>query len=439
MFRRFLNTRLFFVLLAAFLAGNVFYIQNTSLAATGEDVSARRAKLEADLQVLDKEIEAQRKILEEKQRESVSLERDIAIVDARISEATLSIKARNIAIQKLSQDISSKQTVIGNLSEKIEREKESLAQLLRKTDEIDSSSLVEVVLSEKDISQFFADLDSFDSIKSSLSDSLGNIGEAKTNTEEEKKILEEKKTEEVELRAIQELQRKRIEENKAEKNKILKATKGKEKEYQKILSAKEKSAASIRSELFVLQGSKAIPFEKALDFANRVFAKTGVRPAFLLGIIAEESNLGQNVGTGNWRIDMKSPRDTEPFIKITSALGLDPDKMPVSKKPWYGYGGAMGPAQFIPSTWVLYQDRITNLTGHNPPNPWEPEDAFMAAGILLKDNGAAKKTYESERFAALCYLAGCKNAKKSAYAFYGNDVMELAEKYQKQIDILQSN
>lgn len=438
MFRQVLNIRLFFITLAILTVG-VFYIQNIAIAATGEDVSARRAKLEADLQVLDKEIEAQRKILEEKQRESVSLERDIAIFDAKISEATLSIKARNIAIEKLSQDINLKQTTIGKLSDKIEREKESLAQLLRKTNEIDSSSLVEVILSDKEISQFFIDLDSFDSIKVSLNDSLDAIVETKTNTEEEKKTLEEKKTEEVELRAIQELQRKRIEENKSGKNKLLKVTKGKENEYQKILSAKEKSAASIRSELFVLQGSKAISFEKALDLANRVLAKTGVRPAFLLGIIAEESNLGQNVGTGNWRVDMKSPRDTEPFIRITSALGLDPDKMPVSKKPWYGYGGAMGPAQFIPSTWVLYEDKIANLTGHRPPNPWEPEDAFMAAGILLKDNGAAKKTHETERFAALCYLAGCKNAKKSAYAFYGNDVMELAEKYQKQIDILQGS
>lgn len=439
MYYRFFKSRLFFALSAAFFAVGLFYIQNTASAATGEDVSSRRTKLEADLQVLDKEIEAQRKILEEKQRESVSLERDIAIFDARISEATLSIKARNIVIQKLSQDINSKQVVIGKLSDKIAKEKESLAQLLRKTNEIDSSSLVEVVLSDKDLSQFFADLDSFDSIKSSLNDSLGNIVIAKTNTEEEKKTLEEKKTEETELRAIQELQKKRIEENKAERNKILKVTKGKEKEYQKILSEKEKSAASIRSELFVLQGSKAISFEKALDFANRVFEKTGVRPAFLLGIIAEESNLGQNIGNGNWRVDMKSPRDTEPFIRITAALGLDPDKMPVSKKPWYGYGGAMGPAQFIPSTWVLYEDKIANLTGHRPPNPWEPEDAFMAAGILLKDNGAAKKTYEAERFAALCYLAGCKNAKKSAYAFYGNDVMELADKYQKQINILQGS
>ncbi len=453
---RFFKSRLFFALSAVFLVGGFFYIQNTSIAATAEDVSSRRTKLEADLQILDKEIEAQRKILEEKQRESVSLERDIAIFDARISEATLSIKARNLAIQKLSQDIGSKQAVIGKLSDKITREKESLAQLLRKTNEIDSSSLVEVVLSEKDISQFFADLDSFDSIKSSLNDSLGNIVVAKTNTEEEKKTLEEKKTEETELRAIQELQRKRIEENKKERGRILASTKGQEKTYQKILKDKEKSAATIRAELFVLRDTAPIPFGKAVEYATRAGEKTGVRGALILGIITQESNLGENTGqcfvkdlkTGSgvgkntgrfFQTVMKSPRDTAPFSEVASRVGFDPLNTAVSCPPSYGYGGAMGPAQFIPSTWVLYESKIANLTRHNPPNPWDAEDAIMAAAILLKENGAGARTYTAERLAALRYFAGWKNASKSAYAFYGNDVMELAEKYQKQINILQGS
>ncbi|HEY4486534.1 MAG TPA: hypothetical protein VJB70_02275, partial [Candidatus Paceibacterota bacterium] len=110
-----------------------------------------------------------------------------------------------------------------------------------------------------------------------------------------------------------------------------------------------------------------------------------------------------------------------------------------SKKPWYGWGGAMGPAQFIPSTWVLYEDKIAKLTGHNPPNPWDPYDAFMASALLLKENGAAKGGYAAERLAALRYLAGWKNATKPAYAFYGDDVMTLAEKYQNLITILAAN
>jgi membrane-bound lytic murein transglycosylase B len=136
---------------------------------------------------------------------------------------------------------------------------------------------------------------------------------------------------------------------------------------------------------------------------------------------------------------MKAPRDTVPYAALAARIGFDPLNTVVSCPPSYGYGGAMGPAQFIPSTWILYEDSVAELTGHNPPNPWDPEDAFMASAILLADNGAKAKTFAAERLAALRYFAGWTNASKSAYAFYGDDVMELATKYQNQIDILNRN
>ncbi len=246
----------------------------------------------------------------------------------------------------------------------------------------------------------------------------------------------------MELRYLQALEKKRKEEAEANKKDLLKITKGKEKEYQKIMASRQKDAATIRSQLFMLRGSPAIPFEKALEYANVVYKITGVRPAFLLGVIAEESNLGANVGTGNWKTELAHytcAKQRDAFSNLTASLGLDPDLMPVSKRAWYGYcGGAMGPAQFMPTTWNLYVDRISRITGHNPPNPWDAFDAFAAAALLLKDNGAVSGNYTSERNAALKYLAG-SNWKKSAYAFYGDDVMALATKYQEQINILQGN
>ena len=97
----------------------------------------------------------------------------------------------------------------------------------------------------------------------------------------------------------------------------------------------------------------------------------------------------------------------------------------------------MGPAQFIPSTWVLYKDRVAKIVGKSPPNPWDPRTAIFACALLMADNGADKGTREAERLAALRYLAGWKNATKPAYAFYGDDVMEFADKFQKQIDVLE--
>ena len=62
----------------------------------------------------------------------------------------------------------------------------------------------------------------------------------------------------------------------------------------------------------------------------------------------------------------------------------------------------------------------------------------MATALLMSDNGADKKTRAAERLAALRYFAGWNNAEKSAYAFYGDAVMEFADFFQKQIDILGS-
>lgn len=402
-------------------------------------VAERRAQLESQLTDLQKQIDEQKKILETKQKESVSLERDVAILTAKIEKAKLNIKVRDLAITELNQDIKEKEKKLGSLNDKMIREKESLASILRHTNQLQSYSLSEVMLSNENVSEFFRDIDSFAQVRSALKDSFADIRDDTERTKEEKDDLEDKRQEQVSLKSIQELEKKRTEEQEAEKRRILKISKGVEADYQKLIKLKEGDVAKIRSELFTLSGSSAIPFEKALEIADRVSKKTSIRTAFLLGIIAEESNLGANVGTGHWKVDMKAPRDTEPFLEITKKLGLDPDKMPVSKKPWYGYGGAMGPAQFIPSTWILYEKRVAALTGNNPPNPWNPEDAFTAAAIYLKDSGASKQTVKAERYAALCYLAGCGNANKTSYQFYADDVMELADKYQRQIEILAKN
>lgn len=79
--------------------------------------------------------------------------------------------------------------------------------------------------------------------------------------------------------------------------------------------------------------------------------------------------------------------DEAAFLRITQALGLNADTVPLSCPYGNGWGGAMGPSQFIPTTWELYQSRIATVTGNNPPNPWNAEDAFAATAIYLKDLG----------------------------------------------------
>lgn len=425
--------------------------------------SATRQQLMDQLDSLTVQADAYQKQIDALERQKSSLKRDLALLDAQIAQAKLAIQSRNLTIRQLSLNIQQKEDTISGLNNKLQNEYESLAAILREMNQLDTTSSVIVALTAQSLSEFFADIDQFGAINEQMQRSFMDIQTNKQLNEEQKSELEGQLQEETQLRQVQQLQQQQLTQQEKQKNQILTATKGEESTYQALLAKNQQTAAQIRAALFQLTGTKGIPFAQALQYANLAQQKTGIRPAFLLGVIAEESNLGQNIGTGNWQTDMyqcyinlgsptAAQKQKTAFLSITSSLGLDPYSMPVSKKPWYGCGGAMGPAQFIPTTWALYagyttpsysyspsDDRVGRLTGNQPPSPWSPEDAFMAAALYLTDSGAALQTPNAEFKAAMCYLAGCGKVNNKALQFYGNDVAKLAIKYQCQIDIINGN
>lgn len=381
----------------------------------------------------------------EQQKQTGTLKGDVDYLTSQINALKVKIKARALVIAQLKVSIKEKVNTIETLSEKIDREHESLAQLLRNTNEFDEETIVHLILSDNSVSNFYSDLESYASIKQAVKASADIIRGIKTETEVAKKDLEKKRNAETDAKVELENAQKKVAQSEAEKKQLLAISKQKEQEYQKLAAEKKTRADKIRAALFQLRDTKAIPFGLALEYAKAAEAKTGVRPAFLLAILTQETNLGANIGTCNrpddppsksWKAVMKPDRDQEPFERITSALGLNPYLMPVSC-PWNGgWGGAMGPSQFIPSTWELYVSKIASALGINGvPNPWEPQHAFMASAIYLGELGADNGGYTAERTAALKYYAG-SNWNKRANAFYGNNVIKKAVSIQADIDLL---
>jgi membrane-bound lytic murein transglycosylase B len=179
--------------------------------------------------------------------------------------------------------------------------------------------------------------------------------------------------------------------------------------------------------------------DEAIAAAKYASDKTGVRTPFLLGVLRVESNLGQNVGGGRYKTDM-NPAQHANFQNICKDLGLKATDMPVSRRVCYntkskdgcgGWGGAMGPAQFMPSTWMGYKDKVAKVTGNNPPNPWNIKDALVAMGLKLSSVAGVTSGKESaERQAAAMYLAG---GAWQRYSWYGDRVMYYADGFEKYI------
>lgn len=413
------------------------------VSALSESEAARQERLQAELRVVEQDIAEQTKLLQGKQKETASIQRDVDVLTYQIATAKLNIRAKQLQIEKLGTDIVKKVAVIGDLNSRIESGKSSLAELLRQTRELDNSSVVDVALGREDLSKVFADLNAFNFIEGSLNQSFSDIRNNKKNTEVQKVNLEGQRDATLNAKVAIEAESKKIQTLEAQKKKLLAVSKNQESGYKLILADKKKKQSEILSALFALRDTKAIPFEQALAFAKEASNGTGVRPAFILAILTQETNLGANVGTCNrpgdpdsksWANIMKPTRDIEPYLRIVKGLGITPESMPLSCPQGSGYGGAMGPSQFIPSTWELYQNRVAVVTGNRPPNPWNPEDAFAATSVYLKDLGADARTYVAESRAAGKYYAGARWA--TAGKGYSASVMAIADRIQGNIDIL---
>ena len=358
-----------------------------------------------------------------------------------------------MTLKKIGTDISGKQTAIKQVDGKVVAGQESLAQILRQTRQIDDISMATLLLSSGSISDVFREIDNFETLQKALGDSFTQMAILRSDLAARKQALEEKQVEAQQVRTAQVIAKQAVQNDEKEKQSILTQTKGQEKTYQQIIADKQKQAASIRAALFGLRDSAAIPFGTAYQYAKEASAKTGVRAALTLAVLRQETNLGENVGqclltnspnkgdgkgknTGRaFAKVMKPDRDVDPFLAITAELGINPFSQVVSCPQSVGYGGAMGPAQFIPSTWMLYKNRLANVTGQNPPDPWSARTAIFATALLMADNGADGGTAAEERKAALKYFAG-SNWSKPANAIYGTRVMEYAASYQADINIL---
>ncbi|HYF13225.1 MAG TPA: hypothetical protein VD928_02935 [Candidatus Paceibacterota bacterium] len=441
--------------------GACFFAYPTQLGAqtlSPED----RARLQAEYDLLQKEIAQWQQVLEETRNKKKSLQGDVTALNAQIKKAEAEIRQRNNTITRLTNEIQQKTSHIATLEERLENGRESLAKLLREKERAETTPLAILALSSQNLADFFSTVDAIDVINRDLQVHFDELREVRNETQKEKDALSARKNQETDARFEVEVKKKEIKKSEEEKKELLTITQKEEKSYQEVLAERQKRAEDIRTALFDLRDAQGISFERALEYANAASAKTGVRAALILAILSQESDMGKNIGscyvkdlsTGDgvgkntgtpFEKVMKAPRDTEPFAQITSALGISWSTTPVScplgktYSASRGYGGAMGPSQFIPSTWNLFSPRLKNSLGVSLPNPWNPGHAVMATAIYLGDLGASGQTYTSERNAACRYYSGrsCDTRSPTNYT-YGNSVISKAQQFQENIDFLKS-
>lgn len=420
-----------------------------------QELLAIEAQCNAESAVLDSKING----VDGTKQQSSQLTKGITDLKNKIAKIQIDIKAKNAKIKQLGENIVVKTKYIGELSDRMEDIKKSIGKMLRDTYVMDDTSIVNVLLSSEDLSKFFIDTDNYATINEKLQALIAELNGIKQTSETQKKDLETKQAQEAKLKYEQEKIKKTAENYKAEQQTLLSITKNKEAEYKKLIAEKEKIKNQIRNKLYRTAGGEEISFGDALKIIQPYESTIGVDSALILAVLFQESavdnTIGKNIGkcTYNQASSCVSGKtvmsDTQKpaFLQIMSNIGLNPNTTQISCAICRdgNYGGAMGPAQFMPVTWTGIMKRVSNIIGVIYPSPFENKAAFTASAVLLKDNQDRCKTAYTKRndiwsCAASKYYGGLSLSGSRLRSFmkygYGASVLKRALQFEKDIDTL---
>jgi len=405
-------------------------------ASVQDEIQARNKQIEE----LQKQIDEYQAQVDSSRTKSKTLENEIARLGAEINQVQLEIRSLNLSINQTTAEIGETEKQINDATAEMNKHKNALAQYVKLTYENDQRSLTEVLLNNDSISDFFNELNSISVTQDNLQITIKDIKALKLQLEDHQIQLEDKQTELERTKRLQEVEKSSLNSTKSVQSKLLKDTKGQESKYQELVKRSQQDIEALRAQItYLIQNG--VTAEEAVKFGQLAAIRTGIRPEYLLAELEQESALGHNVGkcyiidatsgatrsiiTGQtFAKGIHPTRDLPLFLNITAELSKDPFQTPISCGS--SWGGAMGPAQFIPSTWMGYREEVTRLTGHNPANPWNIEDAFIAAATKLARDGASSQTRAGEIAASKRYYCGSATSTKSSCINYANSVQRLA-------------
>lgn len=390
-----------------------------------------KQELKNKIDALRNQIEKYQQDIYQKNQKEESISNDIEVLEADIKKIELQVQETELMISQLNLEINAKQLEVQEMQKKVNERRVILSKFLQDIYERADNATAGIIFGNQSFSDYFFQSESLESFENQAKEVFDQLVFLRDSFKKQKDDLMGKREEKENMRYIQVDQENSLKQEREMKD-LLVAKIQNEKEV--LTQGMEK----MQAELSVLQSlGEPIALEEAVKSAKYASNLTKVAPEFLLGVLRVESGLGTNVGGGRYKTDM-NPAQWDTFKKICKELGIDPDKTPVSRRACYnrdssdgcgGWGGAMGPAQFMPSTWMGYKSKVEKTTGEVPANPWDIKDSLVAMGLKLAAvDGVTSGDRKAWAKAAGMYLAG---GNWENYPWYSDRVLFYADSFKK--------
>lgn len=414
--------KLFLAVLIVFFASTFFLNISVVWADDDELTSEQKKELEEKEKEYQEKKEKYEDKLEDTAKEKAALEGNLSIVKQSLGVTKRTIEDVLSDIKEKEKDIERHDVQIASLEDQITLFKQSLSEAMRKVYYAQSNGSIVAVMENDGAHRFLDKTDSLGDLRSRIITSVYQVENARALQEQKKDELNKLKKEKEELLA----------EHKKTESQLLSQSVAVQTEIIKVdttMAELNAKLSAVEGKLSALLGS-SFDTDDIVDAAKFASKKTGVRKSFILGMLVVETNLGRYTGGCTYKDSKMGDANEDIFKRICKDLDYDYKKKKVSCPASYGIGGAMGVAQFMPTTWVGYESKIEKYTGHSPANPWSLTDGVMAMAIKLANDGATKESGEFD--AARKYYCG-SNLSRSVCVNYGNNVLYWAENYKDRL------
>ncbi len=361
------SLKIFSVVFLAFFS--IIFLNNSFANECLLDVDIEdKSTLRKAIEICEKQIKETEKDLQKAQASRTNTERDIQVIEYEIQKAILDINRSSEIINELKGEIYNKEAGIEEIKRDIKEKEKFLINILQQINEEERRGFLTFIFSGLNLSSFIVKVNNHDTVRESLENSIDEVDFLQRRLAARVQDLSSKQEEQAKIKVEKEVRAGEVKDQKDKKQELLNFKKELESTLEDSVEIRQRKISEIRNRLFEFAGGGPIPFEQAVQIAKEAEDITGIRPEFLLGLIKHESNLGKNIGTAYWYDDMHPTRDVEIFKALAEISGFDPDDVKVSAAVRnsngvkFGWGGAMGPAQFIPSTWVCFGGLINSET-----------------------------------------------------------------------------
>ena len=259
---KFTKTIIIFCLLFS-ISGFLFFLPQLSKASLLDDLKQQIKEKEAEIKQLEEQATEYQQNLKETQQQKNTLQNQLATIEARLKKLRADINVTSAKISTANLQIEELTIEIYSKTEEIEGHKKNIAGIIRTIYEYDNKTLLELILENKSFSDFLNQVEYIELLQKNIQKDLESLKNLKLELENQKQQIETQKKE-LEVYNSQLYSQKQIEDNqKIQKDYILKQTKGQEKKYQQMLADIEEKQRQIQEEIFELEEKLRLTLDPA--------------------------------------------------------------------------------------------------------------------------------------------------------------------------------